>query len=206
MLAAAIIVIAILITFFTMSWWMPREWYRSLLYPGGRPNALSTWLNSGSAKLSALGIGPSFMVALETKGWRTGTTSRVPLVVAEVDGQQYLVSMLGENVNWVRNVRASGGQAVIIHGTAQPIRLVEVAVSDRAPILEAYLCRAPGFALISISASAHQGRSSRASLRAIRYFASLPPERRRDSRMENVPSIAGIEPALIQSAAEAWNP
>lgn len=86
MLAAAIIVIAILITFFTMSWWMPHEWYRTLFYPGGRPNALSAWLNSGSAKLSTLGIGPSFMVALETKGWRTGTTSRVPLAVAEVDG------------------------------------------------------------------------------------------------------------------------
>ena len=32
----------------------------------------------------------------------------MPLVVATVGGERYLVSMLGEEVNWVRNVRAAG--------------------------------------------------------------------------------------------------
>jgi hypothetical protein len=144
MLTATIIVVAILAAFLTMPWWTPRAWYRALLYPGGRPNALSVRLNSLWAKFGALGGAPSFAVALETRGRRTGRTTRVGLVMVEVDGERYLVSMLGENVNWVRNVRASDGEAVLCHGITEPIRLHEVAVADRAPILQAYLRRAPG--------------------------------------------------------------
>jgi hypothetical protein len=84
------------------------------------------------------------MVSLETKGRRTGRILRVPLVVAEVLGDRYLVSMLGDNADWVRNVRASNGEAVMRHGIVEKVRLQEVAVSERPPILRAYLKRAPG--------------------------------------------------------------
>jgi hypothetical protein len=66
------------------------------------------------------------------------------MVMAVVDGQRYLVSMLGENVNWVRNVRAAGGRAVVRHGRREEVRLEEVPVEMRAPIIKAYLKRAPG--------------------------------------------------------------
>jgi hypothetical protein len=61
-----------------------------------------------------------------------------------VDGDRFLVSMLGENVAWVRNVRAAGGNAVLRHGKREQVRLQEVAAERRAPILKAYLRRAPG--------------------------------------------------------------
>jgi hypothetical protein len=64
--------------------------------------------------------------------------------VAELERDRYLVSMLGENADWVRNVRASNGEAVLRHGIVEQVRLQEVAVSERAPILRAYLKRAPG--------------------------------------------------------------
>ena len=35
---------------------------------------------------------------------------------AVVGGKPCLVSMLGENVNWVYNLRAAGGRAVLRHG------------------------------------------------------------------------------------------
>jgi hypothetical protein len=66
------------------------------------------------------------------------------MVMAIVDGQRYLVSMLGENVDWVRNVRAAGGRAVLRHGRREEVRLEEVSVEMRAPVLKAYLRRAPG--------------------------------------------------------------
>ena len=66
------------------------------------------------------------------------------MVVAELGRERYLVSMLGENADWVRNVRAANGEAVLNHGAAQQVRLEEVPVSERAPILRAYLRRAPG--------------------------------------------------------------
>ena len=107
-----LIIAAALTAFFTMSWWMPHAWYRALLYPGRRPNALSRKLNAAGAWASSIGITPSLMVSLETRGRRTGRILRVPLVVAEVKRHRYLVSMLGENADWVRNVRASNGEAV----------------------------------------------------------------------------------------------
>jgi len=66
------------------------------------------------------------------------------LVVAVVGGQRYLVSMLGDNVQWVQNVRAAGGKAVLRHGRREEICLEEVPAGQRAPILKAYLQTAPG--------------------------------------------------------------
>jgi hypothetical protein len=74
----------------------------------------------------------------------TGRTVSLPVVVAVVDGRRYLVSMLGENVQWVRNVRAAGGRASIRGGAREEVRLEEVPADQRAPILKAYLQRAPG--------------------------------------------------------------
>jgi hypothetical protein len=52
--------------------------------------------------------------------------------------------MLGETADWVRNARASGGEAVLRHGGGVRVLLEEVPASSRAPILKAYLQRAPG--------------------------------------------------------------
>jgi hypothetical protein len=67
---------------------------------------------------------------------------RLPLVVAVVDGERYLVSMLGEHTNWVRNVKAAGGDVALVHGRREEVHLEEVAPDRRAPVLKAYLQRA----------------------------------------------------------------
>ena len=133
-LVAAMIVLGAAVVFFTLPWTLPRERYRALFYPGGRPNALAKNLNSAQARLTALGIFPALLVALETKGRRTGKPLLVQLVVAHFGTQRYLVSMLGENADWVRNARASAGAAVLRHGTIEEVRLGDVPVSQRAPM------------------------------------------------------------------------
>jgi len=52
--------------------------------------------------------------------------------------------MLGERAGWVRNVRAAQGRAVLRHGRREAVRLVEVGVAERPPILKRYLALAPG--------------------------------------------------------------
>jgi deazaflavin-dependent oxidoreductase (nitroreductase family) len=101
-------------------------------------------VNRGTAALYALGLLPNYLVALEVVGRRSGRAISLPLVMAILDGQRYLVSMLGENVDWVRNVRAAGGRAVLRHGRREEVRLEEVPVEMRAPVIKAYLRRAPG--------------------------------------------------------------
>jgi deazaflavin-dependent oxidoreductase (nitroreductase family) len=84
------------------------------------------------------------VATLEVRGRKSGRVFSLPVVLAIVDGQRYLVSMLGEKVAWVQNVRAAGGKAVLRHGRREEIRLEEIPAAQRAPILKAYLKRALG--------------------------------------------------------------
>ncbi len=114
------------------------------LYPGGRPNGLARLLNRGWAVVHGSGLLPWRYVTLEVPGRRTGRTLSFPLVVADYQGERYLVSMLGERSSWVRNVAAAGGRAVLRHGRRQAVRLEEVDPDARAPIVRRYLSLAPG--------------------------------------------------------------
>lgn len=114
------------------------------MYRGGRPHRLVRVLNRISAIQFAGGrLGPGNWVTLEVPGRRTGRVISLPVVIADYRGGRYLVAMLGENANWVRNVRAAGGRAVLRHGRRVAVRLEEVDVGDRAPILRRYLELAP---------------------------------------------------------------
>lgn len=115
------------------------------LYRGGRPNRLARAINRIWATAAATGVlGPARMVTLEVKGRRTGRVVSFPLVVADLQGERYLVAMLGQDTNWVQNVRAAGGQAVLRRGRGEAVRLEEVEPGSRAPILRRYLALSPG--------------------------------------------------------------
>ena len=94
--------------------------------------------------MSALGIAPNYAVTLQVVGRRSGRLISFPLVMVAMDGERYLVSMLGTNVAWIRNLQAADGHAVLRHGRTEQVRLEEVPVPERAPVLKAYLKRAPG--------------------------------------------------------------
>ena len=112
-------------------------------YRGGHPNRVARLLNRCTAALYALGVAPNYLVTLEVQGRRSGRIISFPLVMVIVAGERYLVSMLGEQANWVRNVKAAGGDATLRHGRREEVHLEEVAPDRRAPVLKAYLKRAP---------------------------------------------------------------
>lgn len=114
------------------------------MYREGRPNLLAKILNRGWAFLHSLGISPNYLVTLEVAGRQSGKTISFPLVLTVLNGERYLVSMLGEETNWVQNVKAAGGKAKLRHGLSEQVVLEEVDVRQRAPILKAYLQHAPG--------------------------------------------------------------
>jgi deazaflavin-dependent oxidoreductase (nitroreductase family) len=116
------------------------RWY----YRSGRPNRVAAGLNRLGAMLASAGLWPSRMVTVEVRGRRSGRPRSFPMVVAHYQGDRYLVAMLGEGTNWVANVRAAGGRAVLRHGRREAVRLEEVDSRVRAPILRQYLQVAPG--------------------------------------------------------------
>ena len=114
------------------------------LYRGGRPNRLAKIINRGWAFIHGLGIFPNYLVTLEVTGRHSGRTIDFPLAMTVMNRERYLVSMLGENANWVQNVRAAGGKARLKHGISEQVLLAEVEVPKRAQILKAFLQHAPG--------------------------------------------------------------
>ena len=108
------------------------------LYPGGRPSPEAKAIHRRFIAGPLPRVLPIASV-LEVRGRRSGRATRVPLATVRYRGSWYLISMFGEQSNWVINVRAADGDAVLTHGRRRPIRLVEVQVPDRAAILKRYL-------------------------------------------------------------------
>jgi hypothetical protein len=115
------------------------------MYRGGRPGGLAKVMNRISAiQFSAGFLSPERAATLEVQGRRSGRTISFPVVVAEYQGERYLVSMLGEDANWVSNVRSAGGRAVLRRRHPESVHLEEVEAGACAPILRRYLAVAPG--------------------------------------------------------------
>ena len=120
-------------------------WMKQWIYRGGRPGIIARTLNKIMAIRYSAGIlSPARAATLEVKGRRTGVPVSFPVMVADYDGERYLVSMLGNDANWVRNVRAADGRAVLRRGAREQVHLEEVEPGGRAPILRRYLAVAPG--------------------------------------------------------------
>jgi F420H(2)-dependent quinone reductase len=117
---------------------------RRWLYRGHRPNWIARLANGTWAAVVSSGVVSDGEVTLEVTGRKSGRTFSLPVVVTVIDGQRYLVSMLGDNVQWVLNVRTAGGSAVIRRGSREEVQLEETPVDQRAPILKAYLQQARG--------------------------------------------------------------
>ena len=113
------------------------------MYVSGRGNATARRYARFWNIAFHLGLMPKRWVTLEVRGRRTGRVTRFPLGMADVGGQWYVVSMLGE-CNWVRNVRAAGGHVTLRRLRARPVRLVEIPVEKRAPVIRRYVQKVPG--------------------------------------------------------------
>jgi hypothetical protein len=101
-------------------------------------------INKGWAIVHSSGILPDYLVTLEVVGRKSGKTISFPLAMTVINKERYLVSMLGAEANWVRNLKAAEGRAVLRHGISERVLLIEVDIRQRAPILKTYLQLAPG--------------------------------------------------------------
>ena len=112
--------------------------YLRYFYRDWRPTRLGRISGRVLSWLTGLGLTPRILLILRVKGRSSGRLRSTILVVANRDGRHYLVSMLGDNSEWVRNVRAAGGDAFIKRGRSVPITLTEIPSKERAPILKAW--------------------------------------------------------------------
>ncbi len=114
------------------------------MYASGHGDATAQRLSRKWAAIIACGLMPRRWVTLQVAGRKSGRPVQFPLGMADWDGQWYLVPMLGERCNWVRNVRAAEGHVTLRNGRAVRCRLVELPVEARPPIIKRYLTKVPG--------------------------------------------------------------
>jgi deazaflavin-dependent oxidoreductase (nitroreductase family) len=110
-----------------------------LFYRDWRPTRIGRWVNRFAKWWTSLGLASKEMAVLEVRGRASGQLRSTPVVVATVEGKRYLVSMLGPESEWVRNVEAARGEAVLRQGGQRAVHLVAVPTSERAPILREYV-------------------------------------------------------------------
>ena len=99
---------------------------------------MGRYANRVARWLSGLGVS-DVLAVLETRGRTSGKPRSVPVVIATVGGKRYLVSMLGPGSDWVKNVEAARGAAVLRSRNVRSVRLVTVPPTERAPVLREYV-------------------------------------------------------------------
>ena len=127
-----------------MAPWLYNDEELRAMYAGGRGNHTARRFARFWATVLGWGLLPRRWVTLEVPGRNSHRVTRFPLGMADWQGQWYLASMLGNECNWVKNVRAADGNVVLRHGRPRAVHLVEVPVSERAAILRRYLRKVPG--------------------------------------------------------------
>ena len=143
----------------------PAAWYRRL-----------NWLG---VLLTSLGLAPRDAVTLQVRGRTSGKLRRVPILRTRYRGDDYLVALAGES-QWVRNVRAAGGHAVIRRGGARQVRLEELPTTERAEVIAEYL-------------RAGQRRSgAEANADQARFYFGLDPE----PSLDDIHAIVGNYPVF----------
>jgi hypothetical protein len=99
--------------------------------------------NAFMSSLLRLGIPFASFVLLTVPGRKSGTTIRTPVAVFVQVGERYLIAAYGV-VNWVRNLRAAGGEATLLRGRhRERIHASELPPELAAPIFRAALLSGP---------------------------------------------------------------
>ena len=80
---------------------------------------------------------------LTVRGRKTGEMRSTPVSIAAIDGNRYIVAAFSKAA-WVQNVRAAGLGTLSRGRRGEQVRLVELPVTDRGPVLRAFLQQVRG--------------------------------------------------------------
>ena len=95
----------------------------------------------GTALLKALlraGMPMGSLALLSVRGRKSGKVYTTPVALIHQGRERWLVAAFGE-VNWVRNLRAAGAACLTQGRRTEPIDVVELGITEAAPILQRFL-------------------------------------------------------------------
>ena len=133
---------------------------------------LANWLN---VPLLRRGFGPGPQRLLSVPGRRTGLLRTTPVAIVEVDGHRYIVAGW-EVSDWVRNARAAGWGIVGRGRHSERVRLTELPVNERLPIVREFARTVRGgraFLTVAPDASDHDFAKASANHPTFRLDSSV---------------------------------
>jgi deazaflavin-dependent oxidoreductase (nitroreductase family) len=80
---------------------------------------------------------------LSVAGRKSGQIRSTPVSIATVDGERYVVAAFAD-ADWVKNVRAAQSETLKRGAAVEQVRLDELPVDQRGPVLRAFLVQVPG--------------------------------------------------------------
>ncbi|WP_040511111.1 nitroreductase/quinone reductase family protein [Gordonia soli] len=101
-------------------------------------NGVENVFNRAVRWLTDRGVNLAGAQTLTVTGRVSGTPQRIPVNPLQIDGHEYLVSPRG-NTQWSRNARAVPTAELRRGRRVRAVRLAEIAVDQRAPIIRTYL-------------------------------------------------------------------
>lgn len=110
--------------------------------PYRKPGLAVRIANAALQPLLRLGLGVGGARELTVSGRRSGRPRTVPVNPLEYDGELYLVAPRGDTM-WARNLRETGRCQLRLGRSTATYEATELAVSERPPLLRAYLERWP---------------------------------------------------------------
>ena len=100
--------------------------FNRLFYRNRRP----TWLGHSVSQFfcwwARVGLPPRNWVALQVRDRVSGRVRADAVVIPTVDGERYVVSMFGAVSDWVQNLEAAHGDAIISQGASVRVHLALV--------------------------------------------------------------------------------
>ena len=105
------------------------------------PKGAASFFNDAVGRLTMLGVSVFGTRMLYVKGRKTGEWRSTPVNPVTVGGERYLLAPRG-NVQWVRNLRAGGGEGELRLGRkTERFTATEIGDDDKPAVLRAYLKR-----------------------------------------------------------------
>lgn len=102
-----------------------------------------TWMIRLNAAMLRRGLSVGSQYLLTVRGRKSGVMRSTPISITTVDGVRYVVAAFADAA-WVGNVRAAG-EGILSRGrTQERVRLTELLVEERGPILRAFMAQVRG--------------------------------------------------------------
>ena len=101
------------------------------------------WLVRLNVALLRRGLKIGSQHLLSVRGRRSGETRTTPVSITRLDGSRYIVGAFAEAA-WVANVRAAGSGTLERGRNVEHVRLAELPVEERGPVLRAFLSQVRG--------------------------------------------------------------